>query len=55
MDRVHPYVGDHTPVVKVTGAEPHGIGQSGLGLLKGKTYTGRVVLSGDATAKVTVS
>ena len=55
MDREHPYVGDQTPVVKVAATEPHGIRQAGLGLVKGKTYTGRVVLSGDPGVKVTVS
>jgi alpha-N-arabinofuranosidase len=55
MDREHPYVGDQTPVVKLTDAAPHGIRQAGLGLVKGKTYTGRVVLSGDPGVKVVVT
>lgn len=55
MDRDHPYVGDQTPVVKLTDAALHGIRQAGLGLRKGNAYTGRVVLAGDPGVKVTVS
>ena len=55
MDREHPYVGDQTPTIKLEGVEPRGIRQSGLALRKGKTYTGRIVLSGDPGAKITVS
>jgi alpha-N-arabinofuranosidase len=54
MDREHPYVGDQTPVVKLEAATPHGIQQAGLALRKGKAYSGRVVLAGDAGAKVEV-
>ncbi len=55
MDNLHPWVGAHTPVVKLEGAEPRGIQQAGLALRKGKAYTGRIVLSADPGAKVTVS
>jgi len=55
MDREHPYTGDQTPVIKLDGAEPRGIGQAGLALRKGRGYTGRVVLAGDPGVKVTVS
>jgi alpha-N-arabinofuranosidase len=55
MDREHPYVGDQSPSIKLEGSEPRGIRQSGLALRKGKAYTGRIVLAGDAGAKITVS
>jgi alpha-L-arabinofuranosidase len=55
MDKQNPYVGDQTPVVKTAGATPAGIGQGGLVLRAGKTYTGRVVITGDPGANVQVS
>jgi len=55
MDRKSPYVGDHTPLVRVAGDAPRGIQQAGLALRKGKAYTGRVVLASEPGAKVTVS
>jgi len=56
MDSDRPYVGDHTPLVKVSSTEAHGIEQAGLAVCKGKSYTGRVVLAGvsGATVKVTL-
>jgi alpha-N-arabinofuranosidase len=55
MDRQNPYVGVHTPLIRLAGGEPRGIQQAGLALRKGKAYTGRVVLAGAPGAKVTVS
>jgi len=55
MDSKEPYTGDHTPLIKLAGAEPRGIQQSGPALCKGKSYTGRVVLAGEAGARITVS
>ncbi len=54
MDTVRPFVGRHSPRVKLDQTEPHGIGQSRLRLTGGKAYEGDVYLAGDATAKVTV-
>jgi alpha-N-arabinofuranosidase len=54
MDAKNPYVGEHSPAVKLGGATPHGIRQAGLPLRKGRSYTGSVVLSGVAGAKVEV-
>ena len=54
MDRQNAYVGVHTPLIRLAGAAPRGIQQSGLALRKGKAYTGRVVLAGDPGAKLTV-
>jgi alpha-N-arabinofuranosidase len=55
MDRRNPYVGEHTPLVRLAGDSPRGIQQAGIAVRKGKAYTGRVVLSGEPGAKVTVS
>jgi alpha-N-arabinofuranosidase len=55
MDRQNPYVGVHTPLIRLAGDAPRGIQQAGLVLVKGKTYTGRVVLAGTSGSKVTVS
>jgi alpha-L-arabinofuranosidase len=56
MDIDRPYVGEHSPLVKLSSTEAHGIQQAGLAVRKGKSYTGRVVLAGtpDATVKVTL-
>lgn len=56
MDADNPYVGEHTPLVKLNSTEPHGIQQSGVAVRKGKTYTGRIVLAGtqDTTVNVTL-
>ncbi len=55
MDSVQPYVGQHSPMVKLDATVPHGIGQSGLALRKGKTYSARVVFGGDSSANIHVS
>jgi alpha-N-arabinofuranosidase len=51
METDDPFVGEHTPVVHMEGnGTETGISQEGLALVKGKGYTGRVVLAGDADA-----
>jgi alpha-N-arabinofuranosidase len=55
MDKDHPYTGDHSPQIALDAAPPHGLAQSGLALIKGKAYAGRVVLAGTAGARVKVS
>ena len=55
MDTKNPFVGDHTPLIKLAGAEPRGIRQTGLNFIRGATYTGRTQVVGDATARVSVS
>ena len=54
MDTVRPFVGKHSPRIKLDGSEPHGIQQSGLRLARGKSYVGRVYLAGDPSARVVV-
>ena len=55
MDRQQVYVGEHSPMVKLEAAVPHGIQQAGLGVRKGRAYAGRVILAADPGAVVTVS
>jgi len=57
MDTNRPYVGEHTPMVKLSPAEAHGIQQAGLAVRKGKSYTGRAILAGavSATVKITLA
>ncbi|MFH1943985.1 MAG: alpha-L-arabinofuranosidase, partial [bacterium] len=51
MDTQNPFVGEHTPVVRLTGdGQACGISQEGLALIKGKAYEGRIVLAGDVEA-----
>jgi alpha-N-arabinofuranosidase len=52
MDKKAPFVGEHTPVIKLKGdGSLAGIKQSGLEFLAGKEYSGRIVLAGDATVQ----
>ena len=45
------FVGEHTPRIAVPGGgEPAGLLQERLGVVRGKDYTGRIVLAGSATA-----
>jgi len=55
MDTHSPFVGDHTPLIKLAGSEPRGIRQTGINFIQGAAYNGRIQLAGDPTAKVTVN
>lgn len=55
MDTHNPFVGDHTPLVKLAGAAPRGIVQTGVVFGQGTRYNGRVQLAGDSTARVAVN
>ena len=55
MDTNNPFVGDHTPLIKLAGSEHRGIRQTGVNFVKGETYDGRIQLVGDSRAKVSVS
>jgi alpha-L-arabinofuranosidase len=55
MDADNPYVGKHTPMVKLSLAEAHGIQQAGLAVRKGRSYSGRVMLAGTPAATVKVA
>jgi alpha-L-arabinofuranosidase len=54
MDTNNPFVGDHTPLIKLAASEPCGLRQAGVNFVKGETYTGRIQLAGDSSAKVSV-
>jgi alpha-L-arabinofuranosidase len=49
MNRERPFTGEHTPVVTAS-ATGNGIQQERLGLVEGRRYVARIVLSGVATA-----
>ncbi|HEU5402062.1 MAG TPA: hypothetical protein VFU86_11940 [Terriglobales bacterium] len=53
MDTQRPYVGKHSPRIKLDSSEPHGIRQSRLRIGR-KAYEGRVILAGDPGTKITV-
>ena len=55
MDTKAPYTGEQTPLVKLDGKEPHGFGQSGIAVRKGKAYAGRILLAGTSGAVVKVT
>jgi alpha-N-arabinofuranosidase len=55
MDTSHPYVGDHTPLVKLDESAARGIQQTGLVVRKGREYVGHVMLASDRGANVVVS
>jgi alpha-N-arabinofuranosidase len=55
MDPTDPLAGEHSPRVTLDTAERRGVRQAGLGLVEGKAYTGRVVLSGATSGPVAVS
>ena len=55
MDKKAPFVGDQSPEIQLDASTPHGIRQTGLGLVKGKQYTGRIYLKGAPGAKVNVT
>jgi len=55
MDTKLVFVGDHSPRVELDPKTTHGIRESGLAIRKGKSYTGHIVLAGDAGVSVSVS
>ena len=55
MDKEHPFVGDQSPRIALDAATPHGVRQSGLALVKGKQYTGRIYLRGIPGSAVKIS
>jgi DUF1680 family protein len=51
MSKENSFVGEHTPKVQLPGdGKPCGIFQDKLGLVKGKEYTGRIVIAGASKA-----
>jgi len=54
MDSTHPFVGEHSPRIKLNGTEPRGLQQRKLRVKSGKSYVGRIYLAGDPRATVVV-
>ncbi len=55
MDKDEPFVGDQSPRIALDASTPHGIVQSGIPLVNGKQYNGRIWLRGTPGAKVNVT
>jgi alpha-L-arabinofuranosidase len=55
MDKNQPFVGEQSPRIALDGSTRHGIQQTGLSLVKGKNYVGRIYLRGTPGAKVKAS
>ena len=55
MDTDQPFVGDHSPRIALDPSTPHGVQQSGIALVKGKKYVGRIYLRGTPGSTVKVS
>lgn len=53
MDTERPFVGKHSPRVKLDPSEPRGIRQSRLRVSGSKAYEGRIILAGDPGTKIT--
>jgi alpha-L-arabinofuranosidase len=51
MDRSAPYVGEHSPLVRLAGDEPRGVCQAGLAIAR-KNYVGRVVVAAEPGARI---
>lgn len=45
MEKSDAYTGDHSPNIALTAGEGRGLSQSGLSVIGGKAYTGRVVIA----------
>lgn len=55
MDKADPFVGQESPQITLDASTPHGIGQSGIALVKGKHYVGHIWLRGTPDSKVKVA
>ena len=55
MDADQPFVGDTSPRIVLDASTPHGIRQTGIALVKGKKYIGRIYLCGTPGSIVKVS
>ncbi len=55
MDKDQPFVGNQSPRIELDSSTPQGIRQSGIALVKGRKYTGRIYLRGTPGSKVKVS
>ena len=55
QDKEKPFVGEQSPRVSLDAKASHGIRQSGIALVKGKRYTGRIVVKASPGTHIAVS
>ncbi len=55
MDRETPFVGEQSPRIALDAKTAHGLRQAGLALVKGRTYSGRIVVKGAPGTTLTVA
>jgi len=55
LDAKRAFTGDHSPEIKLSKTEPHGIQQGGVAVRRGKAYTGRIILAAAPGTAVRVS
>ncbi|MEO7997762.1 MAG: alpha-N-arabinofuranosidase [Gemmatimonadaceae bacterium] len=55
MDSARAYASSHVPRVSLDSNEPRGISEGNVAIVSGKSYVGRIVISGDPGATVSVS
>lgn len=55
LDSAHVFTGEHSPRVATVANEKRGFSQYRLSLVKGKEYTGRIVLAGESDVTIQVS
>ena len=55
MDKDRAFVGDQSPRIELGSSDAHGIRQSGIALVSGKKYSGRIYLRGNAGSVIKVS
>jgi len=55
MDSTETFVGKYSPRIHTSDNATRGIQQTGLPLVKGKSYTGHIILAGDPGVNVTIS
>jgi alpha-N-arabinofuranosidase len=54
MDTLNPFVGEHSPLITLAGAEPRGISQGDVNFTQGADYNGRVQLAGNSGVRVSI-
>jgi alpha-N-arabinofuranosidase len=55
MDKEQPFVGEQSPRIEMSATEARGIRQSGLALIQGKQYAGRIYLRGTPGSHVKIA
>lgn len=54
LDTADAYVGEHSPAIELSAATPRGIAQGHVALIKGKAYTGRIVVKADRPTQLSI-